>query len=342
MLLHSRQEPGYRFHKGVVIHHRIPLVTLQPGGWIAVMLRQNDGVGIGTFHASAEIPPETVVKIRGMAQIRRHIQPPAVRIEGWRNPFGGNPHDIFIQLPGAFIIQLRQRIMPPPAVISGVIGEPVFVYKSALGIPFPSFINTFPVQPFVKGTAVVEYTVNDNPHASPVGFLHNLNKKLVAGLQVLLIRNTVDITAGEAVLMLPVRQKLPFLADDFPHMGINIIVILYIVFMVGGRYKQGIKINNINPQILQIIHLIQNTLQIPSVKIPYIHLCRICVPVLYLPGFIPDIMILSCEDIIGRIPVAKAIHINLVHYRALCPGRCGKTGDDAEIIMLLRLLDNSS
>ena len=110
--------------------------------------------------------------------------------------------------------------MPPPAVISGVIGEPVFVmeheiimvwavsvYKSALGIPFPSFINTFPVQPFVKGTAVVEYTVNDNPHASPVGFLHNLNKKLVAGLQVLLIRNTVDITAGEAVLMLPVRQK---------------------------------------------------------------------------------------------------------------------------------------
>ena len=30
VLLHPRQKPGHRFHKGVIIHDRIPLLALQP------------------------------------------------------------------------------------------------------------------------------------------------------------------------------------------------------------------------------------------------------------------------------------------------------------------------
>ena len=30
VFLHSRQEPGYRLHKGIIVHNCIPLISLQP------------------------------------------------------------------------------------------------------------------------------------------------------------------------------------------------------------------------------------------------------------------------------------------------------------------------
>ena len=50
-------------------------------------------------------------------------------------------------------------------------------------------------------------------------------------------------------------QQLSPVFHDLPYVRVNIIIILYIILMIGGRNKQRIKINHINPQILQIIHL---------------------------------------------------------------------------------------
>ena len=46
VLLHTGQEPGQRLHKCVIVHDRIPLITLQPALRVAVMLSQNNGIGV--------------------------------------------------------------------------------------------------------------------------------------------------------------------------------------------------------------------------------------------------------------------------------------------------------
>ena len=125
-------------------------------------------------------------------------------------------------------------------------------------------------------------------------------------------------------------------------MGIDIVIILYIIFMVGRRYKQRIEVDHVYPQILQVIHLIQNSLQISPVKIPHVHLGRIPVPVINLFRFVTDIMVFSCKYIVGGISVIKTIHIYLIHDCAFGPGRCGKAGYNTEIIMLFRLLYHAS
>ena len=61
VFLHSGQKPGQRFHESVIVHHGIPLVSLEPGTGLPVMLRQNDGLGIGLFDIFPEFLPEFMV-----------------------------------------------------------------------------------------------------------------------------------------------------------------------------------------------------------------------------------------------------------------------------------------
>ena len=124
-------------------------------------------------------------------------------------------------------------------------------------------------------------------------------------------------------------------------MRINVVIILDVITMVGGRDEQRVEINHVNPQFLQIIHLIQHALQISAIEITHIHLRRIAVPILHAHGLIPDISIFPGKHIIGRIPIAEAIHHDLVHHRTLGPIRRGKSGNDRQIIMLFRLLHHS-
>ena len=112
--------------------------------------------------------------------------------------------------------------------------------------------------------------------------------------------------------------------DNFSNMRINVVIILNIIFVIGRRNKQGIKINNINAKILQIIHLIKYTLQITSIK------------------FVPDILIFICQDIIRRIAIIEAIHVDLVHYRSLSPFRRLKARNNPEKERFLRVLGNSA
>ena len=104
VLLHSRQKPAHRLHKRIVIHHSIPLVALQPPGRVAVMLRQNERVRICLAHRVAEFFPETMVIFRRMSQIRRHVQPPAVRAKRRGNPFFSYFQNIIIKCSRRLII----------------------------------------------------------------------------------------------------------------------------------------------------------------------------------------------------------------------------------------------
>ena len=189
VFLHSCQKPGHRLHKGIVIHHRIPLIALEPVTGIAVMLCQHDSIGIGLLHGFAEILPEVMIELLAVTQICCHIQSPAVCIVRRRYPFFCNPEYIFVKLLGAFIIELGQGIMSPPAVIGTVVGPSVLIPEIKIGairtvctdispllLSGSIFINAFSVHPFIEGTAVIEHAVQDHTHSPAMGFLHHFDK----------------------------------------------------------------------------------------------------------------------------------------------------------------------
>ena len=83
VLLNTAEEPCDRLHKRIVVHDSIPLISLQPALRITVVLRQNNGIRISLFYISPELPPELVIVLRGMSQIRSHVKSPSIRIV-WR------------------------------------------------------------------------------------------------------------------------------------------------------------------------------------------------------------------------------------------------------------------
>ena len=107
--------------------------------------------------------------------------------------------------------------MSPPSVIAGIV-RPAVIFveseiilvravlrdESAFFVALFILIYSFSVEPFVKRTAVVEYTVEDYFHSSLVCFFYNLCKKLVACFKVLFVGYTVDISGGETVFFLTV------------------------------------------------------------------------------------------------------------------------------------------
>ena len=135
--------------------------------------------------------------------------------------------------------------MPPPAVIEFIVRPAVFVMelekvmirtvtadKRTLFISRLILLDPFPVQPFVKGSAVVKYTVQDHFHASLVDLLHQLDKQLIAGFQILFVGHTVNIPFGMGIVFVPVRQQISLIMNNFSKMRIHIVIILNIVLVV--------------------------------------------------------------------------------------------------------------
>ena len=113
------------------------------------------------------------------------------------------------------------------------------------------------------------------------------------------------------------------------------VIILRIIFMTGWRNKNGIKINRLNSQILKIIKLLQNPLEISSVKLPEISIrIRILSPAVYLNRFFTNIVIFTCKNIICGITISESVHKNLVHYSTLCPVRCSKIRYHPESVLV--------
>ena len=61
VFFHAGQEPGHRLHEGVVVHHRVPLIALEPVAGVPVVLRQNDRLRVSRFHRLSEPFPEIMV-----------------------------------------------------------------------------------------------------------------------------------------------------------------------------------------------------------------------------------------------------------------------------------------
>ena len=152
--------------------------------------------------------------------------------------------------------------MPPPSIIVRIIRPSILVAESeemtiwavcrnisSRFISILAFINSFSVYPFIKGTTVIKDTVQDNPHSSLMKFFHKFYKQRIAGFQILLIRHAFLILCSEMVFFLAFRQDFSTVFYNFSKMRIDIIIILYIVFVVGWRDKQRIEVNSFYPKI---------------------------------------------------------------------------------------------
>ena len=349
VFLHSGKEPCQRLHKRVIVHDTVPLVTLEPFNRISVMLCQDQCIRIRLFYLFSETFPKHVVIFIAAPQICSYIQPPPVYIIGRRYPFPSDVHYILLKFRRVLIGQFRKRIMPPPSVVTLIIWPclitivmemekfPVRAVRAYIS-PFWIFrlrlINPLPIQPFIERPAMIKYTVQDDTHPTPVHLLHQSGKQFVAGFQIADITYSFLIFGCMYIVRCAFRQCLAAISHDFSIVRIDIVVILNIIFMIGWGYKQRIKVNHFNPQILKIVQLIQNPLKISSVEITNVQGFRHLIPVFYLPARRANINIFSILHIIVRIPIAEAIHKNLVHDRAFGPLRCLKSRNDHICIII--------
>ena len=124
-------------------------------------------------------------------------------------------------------------------------------------------------------------------------------------------------------------------------MGINIIIVLRIIFMIWRRYKNRIQIQNFHAKILQIVQFIHDTLQIAAIKLTHAHRCRHFIPVTHLRHMLINICIFTVNNIICLIPIIKTIHKNLVHHGTFCPVRCMKSRNQTEIEIWIDIRNHS-
>ena len=83
VLLHPGEKPCEWFHKCIVVHNSIPLITLKPFSWIPIMLGKDQRLRIGLLDGYAEFLPELMIKLVGITEICRHIQTPSIHIIRW-------------------------------------------------------------------------------------------------------------------------------------------------------------------------------------------------------------------------------------------------------------------
>ena len=344
MLFHAGEEPGYRFHKGIIIHDAVPFTAVQPGGGITVMLRHDQRVGIDGFDTGTEVLPEFVVEVSAVAQVCGNVQTPAVDAIGRRKPFFGDFIHFFTQVGRIFIIQLRQGRIAPPALIHGgssvagiveveigTIGTVDTLISTGLETGL-SEINPFMIHPLIERTAVVEDTVQDNLHSPAVEFLAERGEEVIALFQVFLTGDAADIFRRISVMLFPGLHNMIHIIGNYTEVGIDMLIVLTIVFMAGGGNKDRVEIKDLDPQILQIIQLIQNALEIAAVEAADIRIARQGIPVIDVLGVAYGVIVFIVHYIVGWISVAEAIREDLVLNGALGPVRDVESGNEAESI----------
>ena len=104
-------------------------------------------------------------------------------------------------------------------------------------LPFLT-IEVFSVQPFMECAAMVEYTVYNHAYPPFMCRLHKLGKQRVRRLQIYQICRPRNIKG----IIRPRIFRRNFLAHDSAKVRVNMVIILYIIFMVARGNKNRIQV----------------------------------------------------------------------------------------------------
>ena len=265
----------------------------------------------------------------------RHVQPPTVHparnISVRLHPPAGHGEKIILHrgreietLRGADLGEFRQLLDPLPAlpaelvfrrvrIVPRVHHEPILVRRGLL--VFPQVLEGEKSQP-----GVVENAVEDDPHAAPVRLGNQIEEKLVGGRP------------------LPCGRILRLGRDDFQvalrirtEPRVDMVETERVIFVVRTGPEDGIQINGVDPEVAQVIELVDDALDVAaiapfpgrSVKIRSPRLlpsvARIPVrgpgahpPGLRCPFFSAEAV---AHRVVGRIAIAEALGKNLIPDR---------------------------
>lgn len=118
---------------------------------------------------------------------------------------------------------------------------------------------------------MIEHSVQDHPHPPLMDFLHKTGKECIAGFQILLACAALHVPVSLFVIRGVRPDQAASVLLYSGKVGINVLVILAVILMVGGGYKYRIQIDGLHSQLLDVVQLIPDSLQVASVKVPHIH-----------------------------------------------------------------------
>ena len=118
--------------------------------------------------------------------------------------------------------------------------------------------------------------------------------------------------------------------DNDAEMGIDMFVVLTVVFMAGGRDENRVQVQYPDAQVLEIIQFIDNSLDVSAVEAAEIGIRGDSIPFRCVFGMADGVIIFIIHHIIGRIAIAEAIHEDLVLHGTFCPVRHMKAGNEPE------------
>ena len=146
---------------------------------------------------------------------------------------------------------------------------------------------------------MIEHPIQYDLHPSFVDLLYYMGEKCVACFQIRFSGSTNLIFCRLTVIRTALRQNISSVFHDLRQMGINVIIVLNIVFVIGRGHKQRIKVDHFHSKLFQIIQFIQHPLQIAPIKLPDRHrLRRLLVPVFDLLRSGAEIIVFSCYHVV--------------------------------------------
>ena len=99
------------------------------------------------------------------------------------------------------------------------------------------------------------------------------------------------------------------------------IIVLYVIFMIAGRYKNRIEIYHIYSKLFQIVQFVDNALYISAVKVCYISVFRHGIPIGYFFCTNVKILVFAVLNVITYVPVKESVCEYLIAYGFFCPFR---------------------
>ena len=107
---------------------------------------------------------------------------------------------------------------------------------------------------------MVEHTVQDDLHPALMNLGDEIREESIARLEVVGIGHALDVTVGVTVVMVALVEEAVVVMKDYAVVGIHVVIVLNVVFVIGRRNEDGVQVQDLNTELLQIVKLLQDTL----------------------------------------------------------------------------------
>ena len=163
----------------------------------------------------------------------------------------------------------------------------------------------------------------------------------MARFEVALRGDAGDVARGIAVVLFPVLHGVLAVVLYDGEVGVDVVVILRVVFMIGGRHEQRVEIYALHAERREIIELALHALKIAAEKAAHVQICGEVVPVALALYVSAGVVVFVVGDVVGKIAVAESVDKYLIEHPALCPVGHVEAGNEGKVVLLLIVGDGA-